>query len=304
MNVKTGSRPVIFGEVLFDLFPGGVEILGGAPFNVAWNLAMFGLDPLFISRVGDDRRGETVLETMRECGMDTSGVQVDNEKQTGAVEVKMDDSSHTFDILPDQAYDHIEPSTGAIREIENGSFSLLYHGTLINRSGKSAMALQTISSSSNLPAFVDVNLRKPWSGGDSARKAIKGARWVKLNNEELEQIMGACATDGENLEALAEYFRAETGVELLMVTKGEQGAFFATESGIDKYAPGPVADVIDAVGAGDAFSAVVITGLILRWSPETMLKRAVSFAADICRIRGATSADRSIYRSHCKNWGL
>ncbi len=304
MSVETISRPVIFGEILFDLFPGGVETLGGAPFNVAWNLAMFGMNPLFISRVGDDRRGETALEAMRECGMDTSGVQVDNEKQTGVVEVKMDDSSHTFDILPDQAYDHIEPSDNTMSAIENGSFSLLYHGTLINRSEKSAMALQTVSSKSNIPAFVDVNLRKPWSSGDSARKAVKGARWVKLNNEELDQVMGSCSTDGENLEALAEYFRAETGVELLMVTMGERGAFFVTESRIDRYGPGPATGLIDTVGAGDAFSAVVITGLILRWSPETMLKRAVSFAADVCRIRGGVSADRSIYQRHYKNWGL
>jgi fructokinase len=50
---------VIFGEVLFDNFP-DKQVLGGAPFNVAWHLQGFGDNPLFISRVGDDSRG-------REC---------------------------------------------------------------------------------------------------------------------------------------------------------------------------------------------------------------------------------------------
>ena len=44
----------IFGEVLFDCFPDGREVLGGAPFNVAWHLHAFGQSPVFVSRVGDD----------------------------------------------------------------------------------------------------------------------------------------------------------------------------------------------------------------------------------------------------------
>ncbi|MEM7234470.1 MAG: hypothetical protein AAF517_19985, partial [Planctomycetota bacterium] len=46
-------RPVVFGEVLFDRFPDGRSILGGACFNVAWNLRGLGLDPLFVSREND-----------------------------------------------------------------------------------------------------------------------------------------------------------------------------------------------------------------------------------------------------------
>jgi len=39
------DSPVLFGEILFDRFPDGREVLGGAPFNVAWHLRGFGLDP-------------------------------------------------------------------------------------------------------------------------------------------------------------------------------------------------------------------------------------------------------------------
>ena len=53
-------RPVIFGEVLFDHFPDGARVLGGAPFNVAWHLQAFGSAPLFVSRVGNDPAGREV----------------------------------------------------------------------------------------------------------------------------------------------------------------------------------------------------------------------------------------------------
>jgi fructokinase len=58
MRVIAEGRPVIVGEVLFDTLPSGEAMLGGAPFNVAWHLKGFGLDPLFISKVGEDCNGE------------------------------------------------------------------------------------------------------------------------------------------------------------------------------------------------------------------------------------------------------
>ena len=62
-------RPLIFGEVLFDHFPDGSAVLGGAPFNVAWHLQAFGLKPLFVSRVGNDAAGESVRWAMRQWRM-------------------------------------------------------------------------------------------------------------------------------------------------------------------------------------------------------------------------------------------
>ena len=64
MPESEGKRPIVFGEVLFDTFPDGSAVLGGAPFNVAWHLQGFGLTPVFISRVGDDARGRQVLAAM------------------------------------------------------------------------------------------------------------------------------------------------------------------------------------------------------------------------------------------------
>ncbi len=74
---ETVERVVVFGEVLFDRFPDGCEVLGGAPFNVAWNLQALDARPILVSRVGNDRLGRRILAAMKEWGMDLAGMQVD-----------------------------------------------------------------------------------------------------------------------------------------------------------------------------------------------------------------------------------
>ena len=74
-SANTTGVPVVFGEVLFDCFPDGKTVLGGAPFNVAWHLQGLGLQPLFVSAVGNDAQGEEVRRTMQSWGMATTGLQ-------------------------------------------------------------------------------------------------------------------------------------------------------------------------------------------------------------------------------------
>ncbi len=126
------GRPVVVGEVLFDVFPDGGRVLGGAPFNVAWHLHAFGLSPLVATRIADDARGEEILDTMNTWGMDRAGVQVDRTAPTGQVQVDLDHGSPSFSILPDQAYDRLD-SMAAVAAVEGEELALAYHGTLIAR---------------------------------------------------------------------------------------------------------------------------------------------------------------------------
>lgn len=83
----TCERICLFGEVLFDHFPDGKQVLGGAPFNVAWHLQALGQAPLFISRVGTDPEGEQIRRSMDDWGMDLGGLQTDPALPTGRVSV-------------------------------------------------------------------------------------------------------------------------------------------------------------------------------------------------------------------------
>ncbi|HHM05253.1 MAG TPA: carbohydrate kinase [Gammaproteobacteria bacterium] len=297
MPAAHSHRPLIFGEVLFDTFPDGSVVLGGAPFNVAWHLAGFGLNPRFISRVGDDELGRRVLAAMGAWQMDTTGVQIDPAHPTGRVSVSVEDGEPSFDILPQQAYDFIEPPG----QLPPGP-ALLYHGSLIARAARSRETLASLRDNATAGVFVDINLRPPWWDRATVEWALGGARWVKLNHHELATVLGHDSVPAPELAAAADSLRRCYELALVVVTRGEQGALFCSAGTVLTVAPPVVAEVVDTVGAGDAFAAVTLTGLIKGWPLETVAQRAVAFAAALCRQRGATAPDHELYRETLRKW--
>lgn len=295
------GRPVVFGEVLFDCFEDGHCVLGGAPFNVAWHLQGFGLDPLLVSRVGEDDRGAEVADAMERWGLDTSGLQRDPDHPTGTVEISLSPGGHpTFEIVPDQAYDHIE-SAKARALLSEGRWNLLYHGSLVTRGAPAQEALNSVQEQLDSPRFVDVNLRSPWWERSSVLGSLSHASWAKLNDLELRELSGEAATS-EALEVRAARFRKQLGLELLILTLGSEGALLLTRDQILRSRPETVEDLADSVGAGDAFSAVCILGFSLGWPLRYTLTRAVDFASAICGIRGAVTDDRQLYRRFLDSW--
>ncbi|VAX22417.1 Fructokinase, partial [hydrothermal vent metagenome] len=230
MTNSSASRPAIFGEVLFDSFPDGTSSLGGAPFNVAWNLKGFGLDPLFISRVGDDKNGRKVFDSMNEWGLSTDALQVDKEHQTGMVKVMLDKGEPAFSILPDQAYDFIDDDL-MWSTIAEGKYSILYHGSLIARNCVSRSALDLLQSQAHAPVFCDVNLRAPWWEEARVLSMIKNIKWAKLNQEELTKLSGASFKGRESVRKIASQFCKENKIENLVLTLGADGAMIISLSG-------------------------------------------------------------------------
>lgn len=294
-GAPTSPMIVLFGEVLFDRFPDGRRALGGAPFNVAWHLAGFGLNPRLISAVGCDPAGEEIRAEMSAWGMDTSGLQTDPDHPTGVVQVSLEGGEPSYAILPDQAYDFIRPPTG----ITPGA--LLYHGTLAARAPTSARTLKSLRRDASL-IFVDVNLRAPWWSPAETRSLLDGAHWVKLNRDELR----ALADDPDRpLAEQSMRLLARHRLAGLIITLGAEGALGLTAEGDPVLlAPPPVSGIADTVGAGDAFAAVALIGLIHSWPLELLIERAQSFAAQIIAQRGAVSPDRALYERLASAWGL
>jgi fructokinase len=291
------ARPVVFGEVLFDRFPDGSVVLGGAPFNVTWHLQAFGLAPLFISRVGDDPLGRRIRNAMAECGMDATGLQVDPAHPTGTVEVTFADGEPHFDIVAERAYDFVDSSN--LPPVDEAG--LVVHGTLALRHPVSRDACQRLREHLEAPAFVDVNLRAPWWEQERVAGALRSARWAKLNGDELS----ALATGGTVEERMSR-LQQDAGLELLVVTLGERGALARTASGgIESVAPTTrEISVVDTVGAGDAFAAVLVLGLLRSWPLAVTLPRAQAFAEAVVGVRGATVTDPAFYTAFRETWEL
>ena len=294
------GRPVVFGEVLFDCFEGGSKVLGGAAFNVAWHLAGFGADPVFVSRIGTDSLGERVVRAMSDWGMNVRGMQRDPTHPTGSVQVVLTEGQPAFRIPPDQAYDYIDAVTvaGALRGV---SPALLYHGSLSTRNRISRKTLEGLRAL-GMPAFVDINLRAPWWSREGLDVLLQGTRWLKLSDGELAALTDPEAPAGADPATAARALRGRYGCELVVVTQGEDGALFVRADSGGRIETVEVPELVDSVGAGDAFSAVTILGLLRGWTLAPTFERAAAFAAHICGIRGATPRDRRVYEERLSRW--
>lgn len=289
--MKTNAPTIIFGEALFDCFPDGEQNLGGAPFNVAWHLHALGDQPVFISRIGDDELGWKLLSAMHHWGMDTHSIQLDPVHPTGQVEVTLIKNEPHYTITLDCAYDFISE-----KQLENlPDHGILYHGTLGLRNNTSRNGLAYIAQQPDLSIFLDVNLRSPWWQKQQVYDWMKQARWVKMNEDELQQL-GFVSTEIDNAMAtVVKQFQ----LEHLIVTQGEKGANVLTADGkFYQETPTLKSHIVDTVGAGDAFSALYIHGLKKGWSIIKTLNIAQQFAGNVVGIRGATTNQLNFYHEY------
>lgn len=284
----------IFGEVLFDCFADGVQILGGAPFNVAWHLQAFELEPVFISRVGQDASGNNIRAAMLNWGMSGQALQTDCQYPTGSVAIDIIAGEPHYDILDQQAYDFIDPA-----QLPNLDCHLLYHGSLALRHPTSLSALESLKSRHRGKIFMDVNLRTPWWDRDRLATWLADADWVKLNDHELQQLLPGTIS----LENRMSRFMNLYSLEGLVLTRGSQGATAMTAAGewITVTPENSVA-VVDTVGAGDAFAAILLIGLHKNWPLRLTMERAQNFASALVGQRGATVQDFGFYQRFTQDW--
>jgi len=295
---------LLFGEVLADIFDDR-KVFGGAPFNVARHLQAFGLHPVLITRTGNDELRRELLAVIKDAGMDDCGIQLDVSHPTGQVMVHMEGREHRFEILPEQAYDYIHAGithmiTLAVRP------QLIYFGTLAQRSAKSAQALGALIRSSNAPRFLDINLRKPWYDAPILERSLRRANLVKINQEELDILTSLFRLSGKNQVQNADALVRCFGLDRVLVTCGEQGAWLLDNEGKVEGVEGSASSrpLMDTVGAGDGFASVYILGLLRGWPATLTLSRANDFAATLCEIRGAIPDSPEFYEPFIKDWNI
>lgn len=291
-------NPVIFGEVLFDCFASGERVLGGAPFNVAWHLAAFGADPLLVSCVGYDDEGQAILARMEQWQMQRAGVQITDVAPTGSVQVSIVDREPHYDIVKPAAWDLID----ARRLPVLTGVPFIYHGTLALRDVISRQAFRRLQQETAAPLFMDVNLRDPWWQPETVWPLLEQASWIKLNADELQQLLADVMTETARIE----HFLRLPRLQQLLLTKGAAGAeLYQPDGECLRVAPQhSAAAFVDAVGAGDAFTSVVLLGMLRGWASELTLQRAQAFASAIVGIRGATTEQQAFYHHFRTEWGV
>lgn len=290
---------MIVGEALVDEFSDGRRVVGGAPLNVAWNLGGFGLEPRFVSALGDDERGARIRDAVGRWGLATVGLTSAPDQSTGVVKVELTDGQPSYEIVYPAAFDFL-PGPDAFSGLSflppEAESPLLYLGTLAWRRRESRSVLEAWVSRFGAQRFVDINIREPWFDESIMGLLVGGARYVKLNDEELANLSGMPCESESEIAAAVDRFRERHGGEVFFITCGSRGAYaIAGDERHFAEAPRPQ-PLRDTVGAGDAFAATVIAGLSRGDPLERSLSRGVRFAARVCSITGATSEDRGLYQ--------
>jgi fructokinase len=291
---------LVFGEILIDRFPDR-EVLGGAPFNVTRHLGAFGAVPVLVSRIGQDAAGARLLQTLEVSGLSTHGVQLDSIYPTGMVEVNLTPEGHQFDIVPNQAYDHIHPRLSRMTALAANP-ELVYFGTLAQRAN-SHRALRHMLRAAGGQRFFDVNLRDPWVYADRLDWSLQHADIVKANDAELERLARLLDLKETSAEDQAEALIQRYKLRGMLVTCGAAGAWWLDDSTqVTAMTADSVVEIRDTVGAGDAFSAVFMLGLLNGWAIPVTLQRAHRFAGAICGIRGAIPEHNDFYKPFIDEW--
>lgn len=275
-----------FGEMLWDVFPDGKRP-GGAPLNVAFHLRRLGLDPLLVSAVGGDAEGDALLKWMKKSGLSVKGVgRV--ALPTGAVVVHPETGGGVhYHIAGPAAWDAI-PLTDDLSQRVFEARALVY-GSLAARSPANQRVLDFVLSMSGALKVMDVNLRPPHTPGNRVLEYAGRADVLKVNLEELTYLTGlplapraAAKAIGEAAHALAK----KTQVPRIVVTLGARGALL-WDNGAVTTVPAPKVELVDPVGAGDAFTAALVKGLLEELPAKPLLTAACARGAWVAGQAGA-----------------
>lgn len=272
------------GELLWDLLPSGRR-LGGAPANFAFHASRLGCRGAVASRVGTDALGREAIQRLAALGVERC-IQVDPLLPTGTVDVDLDpEGKAAYRIREGAAWDALAftPDLEALAR----SADAVCFGSLGSRDPRARETLARVLGATRGLRILDVNLRPPFVDGDRIRAFLAWTDVLKLNEDELPWVASLCGS-AEDPEAL----RKTLDLKAVALTLGERGAVLCTRTARHD-APGRSVAVADTVGAGDAFTAALASGLVQEQDPAIVLRRAIRLSAFVCTQAGATPETRA-----------
>ncbi|MBT3384933.1 MAG: hypothetical protein HN778_12675 [Prolixibacteraceae bacterium] len=249
-----GNKIVAFGEVVWDILPNG-KVLGGTPSNMVFRCNSFGDEGFLLSRIGDDELGQAALQRLKELGISDENVQIDCEFSTGTVEVTFDENDEPlFNVKVDVAFDHIEFSAEALKLVRNAD--CLFFGLLAQRYGISKNTIrELIKESPNSINFFDLKLVEHFFNTEIVERLLLNSNIVRLKEKEIPFISKELDLNGNNLENFGLQFCQKFNLNLVLVTRGQNGVFAFEKNKGPFWDSGYQVRKKDNIGSGMAFSA-------------------------------------------------
>jgi fructokinase len=280
------TKPLIIGigELLWDMLPAGKQI-GGAPCNFVYHAQQSGAVGQIVSAVGQDAAGDEILAVLADKGIDTRFVRR-NTCPTGTVDVTLD--AHgipNYIIHEDVAWDFITLTDALLETVKQADavcFGSLAQRNVVSR--KTILALLEACKPSCLKVF-DINIRQHFYTREVIEASLQRSNILKLNEDELPEVCRLLDIKGIRSERLQQLI-ARYHLRLIAYTLGSRGSYLVTPEE-ESYLLTPQVAVKDTVGAGDAFTAAMLTGLLRKKSLHEIHRKAVKISAFVCTKNGA-----------------
>ncbi len=288
------SQPRVagLGEILWDRFPDG-DRLGGAPANFAFHAGQLGAESQTISRIGNDADGRGIISLLQSRGLSDIFIQRTDIHATGIVSVEINDGQPTYVIKQPVAWDFIEMSDD-LKDLAPHLDAVCF-GTLAQRNPVSRQTIQQFIRL--LPKattrLFDINLRQDFYSPEVIEFGLAHSSLLKLNHEELSVVaqLFEWGTPEDALKQILDRYP----IKLIAVTLGEKGCELVTREGKIRAAA-PRVKCVDAVGAGDAFSAALVMGLLADLPLENIAEKANRTGAYVASQPGAMASLPAEYR--------
>jgi len=273
------SDIVCFGELLWDMLPTG-KVIGGAPFNIVNRANALGTSATVISAIGNDDLGQEIIAGVQSKGNSTDYISVLDTLPTGVVNIEVAPSGEPhYDIVHPVAWDNIPITIQARKLIEN--CKVFIYSSLGLRDERSREALFSV-----LPLaqkkVCDINLRKGHYEKSTIQRMIDAADVLRMNEYELQMVAEWHELNHlnpkEQIIKLANIYNYEE----VITTLGGDGA--VCYDGNHFYnQPVFKVDVVDTVGAGDAFLATYVSSRLNNDTIPDALRKG-------CIVGGLTAA--------------
>jgi len=274
------------GEVLWDLLPAGPQ-LGGAPTNFAYHAGALGGHAMMVTRVGNDDFGREVIDRFEKMNLPLETVQVDRMLPTGTVSVTLNEKGvPQYAFADNTAWEQLAVTDPALAAV-SGAHAVCF-GTLGQRNPVARKSIQQLVAAAPADALrvFDINLRLGFYSREVIEQSMRLSNVLKLNEEELAVLTDMHSLQG-NVRQRIEWFVRTFGFKTVVLTKGSLGSLIHQGGRWSEMFPEPVR-VRDTVGAGDAFAAALIMGLLSGMDLSEVHAIATATAGYVCSTSGAT----------------
>ncbi|OZM70087.1 sugar kinase [Amycolatopsis antarctica] len=243
--------------------------VGGAESNVACHLASLGVPSGWVSAVGADPFGRALLEEIAAAGVDVGGTIVDPARPTGLYIKESDaDGSPVRYYRTGSAASAMGPEL--LDRLDLTGVEVIHLSGITPALSPSCLelvrAVLTAPREGRCVSF-DVNWRPAlWAGRDARvlGELAALADLVLVGEDEAEAVLGT--RDPARLRALL------PGPSAVVVKHGERGATLLEDGGPAVFAPALRVEVVEPVGAGDAFAAGFLAASLRGADPATRLR--------------------------------